>query len=375
MMNSLPTSIRIKHANRSRIFQMFLKNEACSKQDIITNLHLSLPTVTQNLNDLMQEGLIAESGSVGNTGGRRAKVFSVVKNARCAVGLDITRNHITAVTVNLFGEVIGCIRKNIIFEQTDTYYKVLADMVDSVITESNLAPSSILGVGIGVPGLIEEDNNRVFYGKILNFTGATASEFSSYIPYDTSLFNDANAAGYAEIWANKDIRNAFYVMLSNNIGGSILINNNIYSGENIRSGEVGHTTVVPKGERCYCGQRGCLDPYCAATVLSSLTDGNLDAFFERLKKGEPHIVRIWSEYLDYLAIAVNNLRVLFDCSVIVGGYVGVFMEDYLDDLKSRAAKLSTFEDNADYLSVCIYKTEAIAAGAALNFIAKFLKTI
>ena len=230
-------------------------------------------------------------------------------------------------------------------------------------------------MGIGVPGLITEDNQSVFYGEILNFTGATCSEFSKYIPYHTALYNDANAAGFAELWARKELNNAFYIMLSNNIGGSIAIHNQIYTGNFLRSGEVGHIRIVPDGRPCYCGQRGCVDAYCAATELSSLTGGDLSTFFKLLKGDDEKALDVWNQYLDYLALTIINVHMLFDSTIILGGYVGEFLDDYIDELRERVRLLNPFEDNADFLWVCSYKTEAIAAGAALNFIADFVNSI
>ena len=62
----------IRQKNRSAIFQFFLKQKAVSRQDLVDALGLSLPTVTNNLQQLQHEGLIAQTGSIGNTGGRRA---------------------------------------------------------------------------------------------------------------------------------------------------------------------------------------------------------------------------------------------------------------------------------------------------------------
>ena len=81
---------------------------------------------------------------------------------------------------------------------------------------------------------------------------------------------------------------------------------------------------------------------------------------------------ICDEYLDHLAIGVNNLRMCFDCDVILGGSVGAYMTDYIDVLREKAVALNPYEQNADYIRVCHYKTEAAAAGAALYFVNQFV---
>ena len=375
MQGKQTANLHIQKTNRTNIYQLLRQKGGITKQDIVHQLQLSLPTVTQNINSLLSEGLIMEDGSVGHTGGRRAKTYNIIKNARTAVGLDITRNHITAVAVDLTGEVIIHNRERYKFERSDSYYKHLGATIRDLVKKASLAEKQILGVGIGLPALVTDDNQTIFYGEILKFTGATCQEFSKYIQYPTALYNDANAAGFAEFWIRRTPGSAFYLMLSNNIGGAVVINNQIYGGRHYHSGEIGHLTLFPNGKPCYCGQKGCVDPYLAATILSSLCGGNLADFFQLLEKKNPRAVKIWDSYLDCLALTVNNLQAVFDSKVILGGYVGEYMEKYMNEIKARATKLNSFEKDADYLDVCQYKTHSIAAGAALNFISRFIDSI
>ena len=74
-------------------------------------------------------------------------------------------------------------------------------------------------------------------------------------------------------------------------------------------------------------------------------------------------------------MVVANLRMLFDCDIIIGGYVGSYMDEYIEQLRELVAQRSPFDDNADYVRPCRCKTEAIAAGSALNYISVFLNSI
>lgn len=96
--------------------------------------------------------------------------------------------------------------------------------------------------------------------------------------------------------AGIDLTDAFYISLSNNIGGAILIGQKVYKGEGPRSGEVGHMTIIPDGRECYCGQRGCFETYCNASILSDLSDGDLTLFFEKLEAGDKACMEAWKEY-------------------------------------------------------------------------------
>lgn len=375
MISKHPANIAIKEYNRKNIFRMFCEYPALSKQDIVHELGLSLPTVTQNLVELSQSGWITESGQLKNTGGRSARTYSLCRRAKTAIGLDITRNHITAVAVDLCGDVISTSRIKYTFECTDEYFQQLGFVVERIIRDGNLDSENILGVGISLPALVTADNESVFYGDILNITGLSRAKISKYIQYPTMLFNDANAAAFAERWKNRELDNAFYIMLSNNVGGAVILNGEVYVGNNFRSGEVGHMTIVPDGKLCYCGQRGCLDQYCSATCLSELSSGDLEEFFDLLAAGNEDAVARWDEYLNHLATAINNVQMLFDCRIVLGGYVGGHIEEYITDLQKLLAKRHSFKADGSYLLPCIYKRNALAAGAALNFVRKFLDEI
>ena len=77
----------------------------------------------------------------------------------------------------------------------------------------------------------------------------------------------------------------------------------------------------------------------------------------------------------YLAVAVNNLHMSFDCDVIVGGYVGAFLEEFGGPLRSMLAERNTFQPEALYLKYCRYRPEASAVGAALTQVEHFLQTL
>ena len=83
----------------------------------------------------------------------------------------------------------------------------------------------------------------------------------------------------------------------------------------------------------------------------------------------------WDAYLDNVAVVVNNLRMMLDCDVILGGYVGRYMDAELAGLRRRAAFRNTFEPDAGYLKACAYKKEAAALGSAIPWIEEYLQTL
>lgn len=278
----------IKIQNRQRIYQFIRENHQVSKQDVVVGLQLSLPTVTQNLEYLRDNGLIDTSKKIRNTGGRNAMAYTYVADARMAIGVYLSANHMGVVAINLSGEVVCHLRESVAFDlEDDAYLQKIGKSVEEIKQKAGIADNQLLGVGIAVPGLISSDGESVTYGLTLGFTGKTRHRSRNIFLIRTGWCTILMQAGYMETWVDRQVKNAFYISLSNSIGGAMIIDNAIYEGDSLKGGEIGHMTVVPEGgELCYCGKRGCFDTLCRAGNLDQYTDGNLEAFFQLLANGD-----------------------------------------------------------------------------------------
>ena len=160
----------------------------------------------------------------------------------------------------------------------------------------------------------------------------------------------------------------FYINLGENVGGAVLVDGKLYSGPGKKAGKVGHIMMVPKGKKCFCGRRGCLNTVCGAEALRKACSGEIEDFFRKVKAGDVTCAKVWDNYLHYLSEAIVDLRMLFDCKVIVGGGITEFMEPYFDDLMKRTTEIDTFDNPTGYLRWGRIKIGAAAFGAALPFI-------
>ncbi len=363
----------VKRRNRSNTLRCLLQCEKISQPELAQKLNLSWPTVLQNVKELSALGLVQEVGSYESTGGRKAKAYAPVLDARLAAGLDITQNHVGLVLVDLSGQILRYTRQKRVFSLADDYLDGLGELLSQFLQEEE--GEKLLGVGISLPGIVSDTGDRLLYSHALNIYDVKTELFSRNIPYPCVFLNDANAGGLAELWKKPATENLVYLSLSNTVGGAIISSGKLYTGANLRSGEFGHMTLVPNGRKCYCGKVGCADAYLSAKVLSSHTDGNLAQFFERLREKDAKVMDIWEEYLGYLAVLVNNLRMAFDCDIIAGGYVGPFLEEFGGALGDALRQRNTFQPDSGYRKPCSFRLEAAAVGAALLQVEHFLATI
>ena len=365
-------NIMVGRANRSRIINLLYKKGPLTKQDISLSLGLSLPTITQNLKKLMEEGLVEESGTVESTGGRKPKTVGLRDSARGAVGIELSKGHIKIGVIDLHARLIQSQRISKPFSGTARYWEELAGFVDSAVSDAGFSSGQILGVGVATPGIVHSEKMLLEYAPTLQIRDFSLSFLKNLIPYPLALENEANAAGMAELWEIDHVSNAVYVSINKGVGGAVLINNQLYKGKHCRGGELGHMTLHPGGLPCSCGARGCFEAYCSVQRLVE-DSKQLDAFFASVDTGERKAAGLWEEYLGDLALGLNNLRMIFDADIIIGGDLAPYLEKYLTRLKRKMFNGSILSGTDASVRLCKHRSFSSVVGAGLTFIQRFLE--
>ncbi len=356
------------------VYRCIYYDPQSTRNSIADELGLSLPTVTNYLNALMEDGLIHMAGSLDSTGGRKANVYNIVQTVRYAIGINISARHLSVVLIDLGVNIIDMARVRKNFEDSEEYYTTMAGMVETLLDTHNISRDLLLGVGIAMPTIFNSDQKTVYYAHVIRIDNNTFSRMASFIPYPILFCNDASAGGMAESRFFPRDKSMTYLSLCASVGGATLHNGEVMIGDFWRSSEFGHMRIHPDGKKCYCGQRGCLDAYCSEKILSSFTEENLGLFFEQLPRN-PGFQFVFDEYLEHLALAVINLRMCYDLDIVIGGNVGSYMADHMDALRKKVIRLNPFEKNADFVKACHSKTEACAVGVAMHHINSFVNTI
>lgn len=361
-----------KKSTRANIVEYMLHSPNTSKVELARELNLSMPTVLSNVNELMELGLIIEVGECESTGGRKAKSIGLAKNYRCAMGLNITANHIGMVFVNLYGEVEKQERKRFPFTADISYFSKLEKEVSMFLSDVSDV-SSVLGIGVALPGIINKRDRLLIKSHALGLENYGLGVLEQVMPLPVYFENDANAAMLAENLGKE--QNAVYLSLNNTVGGAVCFDGHLFEGQDHRAGEFGHIVLVPGGKQCYCGKMGCADAYCSANTLSVQKDDTPELFMERLKRGEPEALKVWETYLEYLAVLISNLRMAYDTDIILGGDVGGFLSEHMLTLGEKVMHYNLFDDDLSYLKACTYNREAAAIGAAKYFFDAFIREL
>ena len=337
-----------KNITKSKIVNYIINNKITSKAELAQNLSLSMPTVLSNVNELIDRNMVIEIGEYESTGGRKAKRIGINPAYKYAVGVVITANHLGIVLLNMQYEIEKTIRMRLKFSTETSYCLKVAEMVEDFLKDVE-DREKILGIGISIPGIIDQANRMVVKSHALQLENFSLSFLEQVFSYPVYFANDANAAMMAEDM--HEYQDAVYLSLNNTLGGAFCING-----------------------KCYCGKAGCADAYCAASALTDEEqEMTLEQFMEKVEQKNIKTVEKWNQYLDNLAILISNLRMAYDTDIILGGEVGGYLSEYMIPLGEKVMAYNGFEHDVRYLKNCSYKREASAVGAAKHFLSEYIQ--
>jgi glucokinase len=172
------------------------------------------------------------------------------------IGIDLSGPVLRAAIVNNNGQIEERREVEIDADQ-------LVNQVAQVVRELRGINSNIEAVGIGIPGLVSRQTDRVIASRDLPLTVREDlhSEFMKATGARVEIENDANAAAYGEykVGAGRGSRDMFYITIGEGIGGAIILDGKLWTGASGFAGEFGHITIDTEGLECDCGNTGCLE--------------------------------------------------------------------------------------------------------------------
>ena len=221
----------------------------------------------------------------------------------------------------------------------------LAAAILGKMKEQSIDPEQVEGVGIGVPGPVQDASVVPIVCANLGGWGEqnVSARLSGLLDgLKVLVGNDANVAALGEIWmgAAKGCSSAVMVTLGTGVGGGVIVNNHVIDGTHGAGGEIGHLTVNRHETAvCGCGKKGCLEQYSSATgvvrCMKKLLDENPDTpcvlrgtdfvakdVFDAARSGDALAAREVDEMADTLGMALASIAATVDPEAfLVGGGV------------------------------------------------------
>lgn len=325
---------QIREINRVNIIHILREKKETTKQEISKILGLSIPTVTTNINALIEEGLVEVAGVAKSTGGRKPAILKFCENARFSFGVDITPDRVVVTLINLNYEMIREVQFDYAdCKDLDGVLERIIDEAGKMLRSARIDKSQVVGMGLSLPGLVDEDNLTLNNAPNLGVKDYRFDGFEAALGIKISIENEANVAAFAEstIGEAKDKQNLVYVSITEGVGTGIIINDHIFKSTSKKAGEFGHMRVSTEERRCNCGRTGCWELYASKKALRRYygdSKARVSEIFSGVRSADPKAESAVKEYLKQLFVGVENIILGLNPEyVIIGGEMGKYEEE------------------------------------------------
>ena len=232
----------------------------------------------------------------------------------------------------------------------------IAATIQSKCQEKGINMDEVEGVGVGVPGPVD-NNGLVKVAVNLGWSNRDVkSELQALVNLPVAVGNDANVAALGELWlgAAAGAKDAIMFTLGTGVGGGVIVDSKVVAGVHGAGGEIGHISVVLEdGNQCNCGKKGCLETVASATGIVRETEKYLAAcdeasslrelakieakdVFDAAKAGDAVGVKMVNQLGRYIGLAAANLAVTTDPQkIIIGGGVSKAGDILIDTIEKH----------------------------------------
>ncbi len=348
-----------KEFNRKLTLSQIRDYTYISRSDIVDNTGLSKAAVSSMVAELMECGLVEETGSESPTIGRPRIMLSLIAEARLALGAELTDHECRVILTDLRAVPLKFVVRPLLGADltVSTLLRFLQECVAEIL--EGVERNKILGMGLTIPAVVDPSSGTVLLSVILPWRDvALGAALQQRFPFPVGLFSRGSAATWGERWygAGQEVQNLLYVRVGNGIVAGLVINGQPYLGQGFGAGELGHITVQPDGALCRCGNRGCLATVATTESLlnrvrhllrehpqnqlwqalnNRLEHLTMDDLFHALADHNPIVHQALTEIAQWLAIALASAVNLLNLDlIIVGGPIMGAGEALLEPLRT-----------------------------------------
>lgn len=379
-----------KELNRRLILEQIRQKHLVSRSDIVENTGLSKAAVSSIVAEMIDAGLVQETGSQSTAIGRPRILLAMVPDAGYTLGVELTNQECRIILTNLRAEPVRRLSEPV--RLNDLSVPSLLNLLENCVTRitAGLDPKQILAMGVCVPGVVDPATGMVMLSIILPWRNVPlVSELGHRFPFPVAVFSRGNAATWGERWygAGQNANHMIYVRVGSGIVAGLVINGQPYFGQGFGAGELGHMTVQPDGALCRCGNKGCLATVATVDALLSRISRllredlanalwgevahnlellTLDKVVKAAHAGNPVVLQAIAETSRWLAIALASAVNLLNLDVIIiGGPLEQAGEYLLGPLRSELSQraLPTHLAKLEVVSSML-KEDAPSIGAA-----------
>lgn len=362
-----------KEKNFKQIMILLKKKRNTTKAELAKKLHLSIPTVTKIVNEMLEMGIIFEAELAESSGGRKPLSYEFVPNALLCIGVKLELEFLQIALINLDGKIINKKNINKNFIENLELLEIITKELKYFLFEIGVLADKVRGIGISVPGIVDNNELVLKVGTNFKLYNIDFELIKKELGYRVLIENEANAACFAEYAKMKTKNNILVVSIGTGIGAGIILDGIPYLGSYRRAGEAGHITLYPHGRKCNCGNEGCWEMYCSNSAL--INDFNeafnniyslKDIFSKKIIDTEIGN-KLLFDYAENLAIGIKGLLLIFDCDkIVISGDICNYSKYIKEDIEKIVFEKDIFYRGENIkLEFSNYKADANLIGAGL----------
>lgn len=392
-----PTVMDIRRVNRSTVLRRIYLDRSVSRQELSQLSGLSSATVTNVVAELLQEGIVIESGIEASQGGRPRSILTINPHYGYFIGVEVgdtlTQIELFDLTLHKLGAVAypAVLSEN----QPEQVVEYIHQGVKAVLAEADVTLEHVIGIGVSVGGIVEQVEQVFAYIPSWGWRRvplAALLEERFHMPI--YLENAAKVMAQAEslFGAGQGYEHVAVVLVAIGIGAGIIADGVLYRGAGNSAGEWGHMTIELDGRLCRCGGHGCLEAYAGAPgIIASLREivpespllnsndqeRTLVAIVDAARRGDPTATQVLKDTVHYLGAGIANLVNLFNPQLILlGGWAGLQIGEYvLPELRQCVERYALKQPlSLTRIDLCQLGQDAVAMGAAALVLEQFLTT-
>ncbi|KIC95652.1 ROK family transcriptional regulator [Flavihumibacter solisilvae] len=264
-----------------------------SGADLSAGIEKSLPITMKLLTELIKDGEVVELGYAPSTGGRRPMLYTLQKDVYFILTVAMDQLFTRIGIMDMEHKFVAPVERiELPLADNPGALRQLAELIEDYITRSGIEKSKIAGLGIGMPGFID-----VKKGINYSFLDTPGSNVVDYLEQQLMLpvhiDNDSSLIALAELkfGAARNKRNVMVVNISWGVGLGLLLNGELFRGQNGFAGEFSHIPVFSTDKLCSCGKTGCLETEASLLVvvqkaLKGIREGRVSSFHDIASKNQ-----------------------------------------------------------------------------------------
>lgn len=387
----------MKSINKSLILNIIREEGEISRAEIAKMTKLTPPTVTNLVGELLTENIVLEGQTGPSSGGRRPIMLSVNQSRYYVIGVDVGIDSVRYVLTDLFANIVVKKEKALPPKiDGDSLVEILAENVKLLMDEAGMGREKILGIGIGMPGIVDYDAGFCMDVELLNIQNMPLKEqLEAALTIPVIVENDVRATALGEKWFGngKDVSDVICINVGHVVDAGIILNNEMFRGENGIAGAIGHTLIDMNGQQCSCGRKGCLQSIASHSGIKRAVMEQLDAgretsirdaiagdenkingklVYEAAKQGDQVAIEVVNKVGVYLGIAIANLiDVINPQRIILSGGLSR-LDGILDEIHKVIDERALSEDSKNTQIVLAHlKDNATVVGSATLVLNEF----